>query len=155
MDRITESRIDSRIMDKSPRVQATDDESAIDFEEYFNGELDESKYFNYFLNLFWLEILISNLTKNPDHPKGVGLMYPHERKKLSTKSHKAKVWLTDKFPLTIEQLLPIIAIVSPNGKHFEKVKELISVHFPNNDFPVKIGKRQFKKGLLLNRLILQ
>ena len=73
-------------------------------------------------------------------PKGVGLLHSYEQRKVSVKSHSAKVWLSQDFPVSLEDLLPIFAILSPNGKHFEKLKEFLAIPLPENGFPVKIGE---------------
>ena len=100
---------------KASEGPATIEERNINIEEYKNGELD------------------------PDNPKGIGLLHTYESIKKSSKAHTAKVWITKDFPVKLEDLLPIFAILSPNGKHFEKLKEFLSVPLPEQGFPVKIG----------------
>jgi hypothetical protein len=43
------------------------------------------------------------------------------------------------FPLSVSQILPLLEILAPTGKHFQKVQEFFSVAFPEGMFPVKMG----------------
>merc|ERR1712137_1331969 len=84
------------------------------------------------------EIYFNEKLANEEDPKGIGLLHSYEKRSVSTKTHKAKVWITKEFPVALNDLLPMFAILSPNGKHFEKLKDFLSVPLPEEGFPVKI-----------------
>merc|ERR1712137_1122023 len=84
------------------------------------------------------EIYFNEKLANEEDPKGIGLLHSYEKRSVSTKTHKAKVWITKEFPVALNDLLPMFAILSPNGKHFEKLKDFLSVPLPEEGFPVKV-----------------
>ena len=44
------------------------------------------------------------------------------------------------FPLSVEQILPVLELLSPTGKHFQKMKTFVEMKLPKEaGFPVKIG----------------
>lgn len=47
------------------------------------------------------------------------------------------VWMAQDFPLSITHLMPIFEIMSPTGKHFDRLKSFISLDMPPG-FPVKL-----------------
>jgi hypothetical protein len=55
------------------------------------------------------------------------------------KTYKATVWMSQEFPFSIQDLLPLLEIMSPSGKHWTKVKDFIEMRLPPG-FPIKIGK---------------
>ena len=63
---------------------------------------------------------------------GRKLAAKEQRKKLS-----ASVWMSNDFPLTVGQLLPLFEILSPSNEHFDKLCEFISLKLPPG-FPVQI-----------------
>ena len=87
---------------------------------------------------------------DPKYPKGTGLLHSYEIQSISTKQHTAKLWISKEFPVALEDLLPIFAILSPNGKHFEKLKHFLSVPLPEEGFPVKIGKSHIHYYIISN-----
>ncbi len=62
---------------------------------------------------------------------GRPLTMTHQRKQLS-----ASLWMSDQFPLRLEQLLPLFEIMSPSNEHFDKLREFISMNLPPG-FPVQ------------------
>lgn len=55
----------------------------------------------------------------------------------SIRQFKANVWMSNSFPLFVEQLLPIFEIMAPSNEHFGTLKEFIDMKLPRG-FPVKI-----------------
>jgi len=55
-----------------------------------------------------------------------------------TQSIKATLWMSTSFPLFVEQLFPILTIMSPTNEHFARLKEFIELKLPRG-FPIKIG----------------
>jgi len=70
--------------------------------------------------------------------KGEGLPYPTEIVKVSHKSYKGQVNMTDIFPYDIKDILPILEVVAPRAKHFARLKEFIELKMPENNFPVRM-----------------
>lgn len=52
------------------------------------------------------------------------------------KSLKANVWMSQDFPLSVELLLSVLNVVAPS-KHFEKMKQFVSMKLPPG-FPAKL-----------------
>lgn len=67
--------------------------------------------------------------------------YAHQGRKLEMSETRKvihpSVWMAQNFPLTIADLMPIFEIMSPTGKHFERLKSFISLDMPPG-FPVKL-----------------
>ncbi|XP_065069114.1 ankyrin repeat domain-containing protein 13C-B-like [Rhopilema esculentum] len=65
---------------------------------------------------------------------------PHLGRKMiikeDRKSVKVAVWMSGDFPLDVNLLLSVLEVIAPS-KHFEKLKEFISMKLPTG-FPVKI-----------------
>jgi hypothetical protein len=55
-----------------------------------------------------------------------------------TQSVKATLWMSTSFPLFIEQLFPVLTIMSPTNEHFARFKEFVDLKLPRG-FPVKVG----------------
>lgn len=53
------------------------------------------------------------------------------------KSMRANVWMADNYPLTVEELVPLLGLVAPTNKQFQKLVEFIESDLPDG-FPVKI-----------------
>ena len=115
LQRVTMKRVETRPIPRHTRRPPVEDPS-IDAELYFKSKPD------------------------PSFPKGTGLLYPHEQLKVSRKKHSAKMWLSEDFPVTVQELLPLFAILAPSGKHFDKLESFLNMHMPDKGFPVKIGR---------------
>ena len=81
-------------------------------------------------------------SKDVDDPVQLAaLPYIHMGRKLSAKEQRkrlaASIWMSDDFPLTINQLLPLFEILSPSNEHFDKLREFISLKLPPG-FPVQV-----------------
>ncbi|CAK8689558.1 ankyrin repeat domain-containing protein 13C-B-like [Clavelina lepadiformis] len=59
------------------------------------------------------------------------------KEKTNTKSFEAVVAMSEKFPIRLENLLPILEALGPKAKIFTKLRDFISVHLPPG-FPVRI-----------------
>ncbi len=92
---------------------------------------------------------------HPDEFFGSGFNAPYEhqgRKLDMTETRKVlhpSVWMASDFPLSISQLLPVFEIMSPTGKHFERLKSFISLDMPPG-FPVQLEVPIF--GFLTGRV---
>ncbi|KAG5390964.1 hypothetical protein IGI04_032505 [Brassica rapa subsp. trilocularis] len=64
---------------------------------------------------------------------------PRIKGKETVKSLSPLVWLTDDFPLTTEELLPVLDILAINVEAVRRMKELLTVKFPAGTFPVKMS----------------
>lgn len=115
LQRVTMKRVDTRPIPRRTRRPAVEKPS-----------IDASLYFQ--------------STPDPAFPKGTGLLYPHEQLKVSKKKHAAKMWLSEDFPVSVQDLLPLFAILAPSGKHFDKLESFLNMHMPGKGFPVKIGE---------------
>jgi hypothetical protein len=110
---ITLHRTDTTKQKNHPR-QPRDEGPAMDYDEYFDGEIPPGK--------------------------GRGLLYKSEKFREKHREFKGSVWFAKDFPLTVQQVLPIIELLAPSGKHFEKLQTFVNMKLPNIGFPVKIGK---------------
>lgn len=76
---------------------------------------------------------------NPDEL--AALPYIHMGRKLAAKEQRRKlstsIWMSNDFPLTISQLLPLFEILSPSNEHFGKLCDFVSLKLPPG-FPVQI-----------------
>eukprot|EP00258_Populus_trichocarpa_P020694 XP_024436713.1 ankyrin repeat domain-containing protein 13C-B isoform X2 [Populus trichocarpa] len=59
------------------------------------------------------------------------------KEKEYVKSLKPSVWLTEQFPLKIEELLPLLDILANKVKAVRRMRELLTTKFPAGTFPVK------------------
>ncbi|KAF3570338.1 hypothetical protein F2Q69_00060683 [Brassica cretica] len=64
---------------------------------------------------------------------------PRIKGKETVKSLSPSVWLTNDFPLTTEELLPVLDILAINVEAVRRMKELLTVKFPPGTFPVKMS----------------
>ncbi|KAF3497263.1 hypothetical protein DY000_02054740 [Brassica cretica] len=64
---------------------------------------------------------------------------PRIKGKETVKSLSPSVWLTNDFPLTTEELLPVLDILAINVEAVRRMKELLTVRFPPGTFPVKMS----------------
>lgn len=55
------------------------------------------------------------------------------------KTYKATVWMCQEFPFSLQDLLPLLDIMSPSNGHFAKLKEFVEMKLPLG-FPIKVGK---------------
>ena len=55
-----------------------------------------------------------------------------------TQGVKATLWMSTSFPLFVEQLFPMMTIMSPTNEHFARFKDFIDLKLPRG-FPVKVG----------------
>lgn len=70
--------------------------------------------------------------------KFTGLLLDNEAVSEKLKSYKATVWISEEFPRTKQELLPIFEILAPTQKHFHKLNTFISLKMPSAGFPVKV-----------------
>jgi hypothetical protein len=70
--------------------------------------------------------------------KYTGLLFDNEVVSEKLKSYKATVWISEEFPRTTQELLPIFEILAPTQKHFQKLNSFISMKMPSAGFPVKV-----------------
>jgi hypothetical protein len=61
------------------------------------------------------------------------------KEKEYVKSLKPSVWLTEQFPLKIEELLPLLDILANKVKAVRRMRELLTTKFPAGTFPVKVN----------------
>jgi len=108
---ITLHRSDSTAPDKQTPRAPRKEGPALDFDEYFYGEVPPGK--------------------------GIGLIYASERFRKKTRNFKSKMWLTKEFPVTIPKIIPLLEVLSPTAKHFNKLQQVLSICFPENSFPVQ------------------
>lgn len=112
---VTLHRSDGTKSDKStPRKPRPDEGPALTFEEYF------------------YEVV------NFPPGKGTGMIYESERVRKKSRKFKGTVMMTESFPLSIEKLLPLIEVLAPTGKHFDKLKTFFIGKMPSGLFPVQI-----------------
>jgi hypothetical protein len=111
---ITKHRTDTTKQKDQPRTPR-DEAPAVSFEEYFEGELAK------------------------DIGKGKGLLYASEKYREKVREFKGNVWFSKEFPLSIEEVMPVIELLTPTGKHFQKLKQFVELKMPPEaGFPVKI-----------------
>lgn len=61
------------------------------------------------------------------------------KEKEYVRSLKPSVWLTEQFPLKIEELLPLLDILANKVKAVRRMRELLTTKFPAGTFPVKVA----------------
>jgi len=110
----------------------------ISFDQYFQPEtLKRSNSSSISLASF-----TKTLGFDKDEPEDEpGLLFLGREVSLTStkREFKANVWMSNSFPLFVEQLLPIIEILAPSNRHFETLKEFIDGRLPRG-FPIKIGE---------------
>jgi len=109
---VSKHRSDTSKTDKTKPREPRTEGPAIDFDEYFYGEVPPGK--------------------------GLGLLYASERFRKKTRVFKGRVWLTNQFPLPMEKLLPLLEILSPTAKHFCRLRDFLAINTPVGNFPVQI-----------------
>lgn len=82
------------------------------------------------------QALLDQVDVENKHPKG--LLHPNEEYTEKMKSYKGTAWISDEFPRTVEELLPIFETLAPTQKHFDKMNKFISMKMPTCGFPVKL-----------------
>jgi len=70
----------------------------------------------------------------------------------STRNLKATLWMSNSFPLFVEQLFPLMEIMSPSNEHFARLRDFIDLKLPRG-FPIKIEIPLF--GILTARITFQ
>lgn len=70
--------------------------------------------------------------------KPQGLLFENETISEKLKSFKGTVWISEEFPRTTQELLPIFELLAPTQKHFQKLNTFISLKMPSAGFPVKV-----------------
>ncbi|KAJ3447567.1 ankyrin repeat domain-containing protein 13c [Anaeramoeba flamelloides] len=55
-----------------------------------------------------------------------------------SKNYSGIVYCSTDFPLTIDDIMPILETLAPNSQQFDKLKEFISLKLPFKGFPVKM-----------------
>ncbi|XP_010923866.3 uncharacterized protein [Elaeis guineensis] len=61
------------------------------------------------------------------------------KEKEMVKSLRPTVWLTEDFPLKVEELLPLLDILANKVKAVRRLRELLTTKFPPGTFPVKVA----------------
>ncbi|CAH9059323.1 unnamed protein product [Cuscuta europaea] len=64
---------------------------------------------------------------------------PQTKEKEFVKNLKPSVWLTEQFPLSTEELLPLLDILANKMKAVRRLRELLTTKFPPGTFPVKVA----------------
>ncbi|XP_042520376.1 ankyrin repeat domain-containing protein 13C-like [Macadamia integrifolia] len=64
---------------------------------------------------------------------------PPNKEKEYIKSLRPSVWLTEKFPLKTEEILPLLDILAHKVKAVRRLRELLTTKFPPGSFPVKVA----------------
>lgn len=84
---------------------------------------------------------------------GGGTGYAHQGRPLDMSETRKllhpSVWMAPSFPLSISNLLPVFEIMSPTGKHFERLSSFIRMDMPPG-FPVRLEVPIF--GFLTGRV---
>jgi ankyrin repeat domain-containing protein 13 len=57
--------------------------------------------------------------------------------KTKKKSLTGQIWMADNFPLKTDQILPLLELISPSSKHFEKLCDFVSCDLPDG-FPIRL-----------------
>lgn len=76
------------------------------------------------------------------------------KEKETVKSLRPTVWLTEEFPLKIEEILPLLDILSNGVRAVRRLRELLTNKFPPGTFPVKVTIIS-SRGLSNNLFILE
>jgi hypothetical protein len=71
--------------------------------------------------------------------KGVGMIYDSERLRKKTRKFRGTVAMSDNFPISVDNLMPLLEVLVPTGKHFEKLKSFCKSKLPPGQYPVEIG----------------
>ncbi|OAY76763.1 Ankyrin repeat domain-containing protein 13C-B, partial [Ananas comosus] len=61
------------------------------------------------------------------------------KEKEMVKSLRPTVWLTEDFPLKVEEIMPLLDILSSKVKAVRRLREFLTTKFPPGTFPVKIA----------------
>lgn len=68
-----------------------------------------------------------------------GLLYPSESVSIKKRPITGTVWFAKEFPRTVEDLMPLFEVLAPKNKHFRRLKEFLTLRFPQDSgFPIKI-----------------
>lgn len=70
----------------------------------------------------------------------------------SARKMRATLWMSNSFPLFVEQLFPLMEIMSPSNEHFAHLRDFIDLKLPRG-FPIKIEIPLF--GILTARVTFQ
>jgi len=113
LEYVTLHRTDTNKQKNMPRTPSSEPPT-LSYEQYFYGKLP------------------SNMGK------GRGLLYASEKFREKSRTFKGSIWFAEDFPVTLKEILPILEILSPTGKHFERLKSFIELKMPDLGFPVKL-----------------
>ncbi|XP_073006118.1 uncharacterized protein [Typha latifolia] len=61
------------------------------------------------------------------------------KEKEMVKNLRPSVWLTEDFPLKVEEIMPLLDILSSKVKAVRRLRELLTTKFPPGTFPVKVA----------------
>ncbi|CAK7351275.1 unnamed protein product [Dovyalis caffra] len=61
------------------------------------------------------------------------------KEKEYVRSLKPSVWLTEQFPLKLEEVMPLLDILANKVKAVRRMRELLTTKFPAGTFPVKVA----------------
>ncbi|KAJ3670455.1 hypothetical protein LUZ60_010779 [Juncus effusus] len=61
------------------------------------------------------------------------------KEKETVKSLRPTIWLTEEFPLKLEEILPLLDILSNGVRAVRRLRELLTTKFPSGTFPVKVA----------------
>ncbi|KAK4772738.1 hypothetical protein SAY86_014513 [Trapa natans] len=75
----------------------------------------------------------------PRNNRGVPPPVPHTKETETLKNLRPSVWLTEQFPLKIEELLPLLDILANKVKAVRRMREILTTKFPPGTFPVKVA----------------
>ena len=54
------------------------------------------------------------------------------------KTLRPTVWLTEDFPLSVDEFLPLLDILATRVRAVRRLRELLTTKFPSGTFPVKV-----------------
>jgi hypothetical protein len=53
------------------------------------------------------------------------------------KALKGRLWMTNEHPLAVEQLMPLLELIAPSNRHFEKLRDFVDTDLPPG-FPMRL-----------------
>lgn len=67
--------------------------------------------------------------------------YVHLGRKLQMKEKRktigGRIWMARGYPLSVEQLMPLLELIAPSNKHFDKLRDFVDTELPPG-FPIKL-----------------
>lgn len=73
---------------------------------------------------------------DPERPIDLHLGRPI-KSKIRRKAYKATLWMGETFPFSLNDLLPLLDMMTPTNEHLSRLKEFVEIKLPPG-FPVKI-----------------